>query len=259
MALGYEGYVKIGGSYVLGTGTSVPRSRRRIDSSSAYKGAITGANMGIGLPRTYDWDNYDGSVDFEVSDAMCASLKTWIVTNRDTTQEILFASRNTNQQVFQGYWKSISLSASQGSLVTGSLGFSAMGRDTYVYGSDTQAKNPADNALQPIPYWDTSVGTYKFIDWNLSFSQDVVKFFACKNNSSPVEPAYVGVGPVEISLSGSYLFDTEIPDTAATLAVAIGGTTFTLAKIELQDVSDNVQTHNNFTPIAVTIACYGIS
>jgi hypothetical protein len=259
MALGYEGYIQIDGSYVMGTGTSVPRTRRRIDSSGAYHGAITGANIGVGLPHTYDWEVFDGSAEFEVSDAICASLKSWIVTNRDTSKEISFSSRNTNEQVFNGYWRSISFSASQGSIVTGSLGFSAMGRDTYVYGSDTPAKNPADNNLQPIPYWDTAIGAYKFIDWNLAFTQDVVKFFACKNNTNPVEPAYIGVGPVDIAFSGSYMFDSEMPDTIASLAVQIGSTTFTLSKNQLQDISDNVQTHNNLTPITVTLACYGVS
>ena len=69
MALGYEGYVKLDDIYVLGTGTSVPRARVRLDSTSGYGGKIKTPveEIGIGSPHNYDWLLWDGSVSFEVT------------------------------------------------------------------------------------------------------------------------------------------------------------------------------------------------
>jgi hypothetical protein len=259
MALGYEGYIQVGGSVVLGTGGATPRNRTRLDSSSGYAGEISGGSMGIGYPHVYDWSSWDGSADVEMTDGLFSVLKTWIVSNRDQTRDVVLSSRNTNNQTFNGYWNSISFAASVGALVTSTIGFVSIERDGYAYGSDTQSKSGiTDSVLVPIPYWKTAVGGYKFLDWSLDFSQDVVKIFACRRSATALEPAYLGVSPMTISLSGTYLFSGEMADSSS-LTVTIGSGSFNLTKVELQTTSDAVQNHNSLTPIAVTLAAYGVT
>jgi len=259
MALGYEGYIKIGDSIVLGSGGSVPKNRTRLDSSSAYAGKISGTGIGIGFPHTYDWSSWDGNADMELTDDLFATLKSWIVTERDQTKSISLSSRNTNIQTFNGYWDSVAFSTSVGALVTANIGFVALDRTTYDYGLDTQAKTgQTDTVSVPIPYWKTSIGNYKFMEWNLTFTQEVVKIFACKNSSVAVAPAYLGVSPVTISLTGTYLFSGEMPDSSS-LLVTMGNGSFSLSKAEMQTTSDAVQNHNSLTPINVSLEAYGVS
>lgn len=263
MGLGYEGYVKFDGLWTLGTGTSVPRSQTRIDSQSGYAGKLAGAtDMGIGAPHTYDWTAWDGSISFDLTNELFTSLKGWITSTRDAVKSILFSSRNTNVQTFSGYWNSISISASEASPVTCSVGFVALDRGSYIYGSDTQ-KMDSDTggyAMVMIPYWNTSIGSYKFLEWTLDFSQDVVKLFACNKTVGPQGPVYLGVGPMSATLTGTYILGGgEMGIAPGDLTVTIGTGSIILKTTELQEQSDDVQIGNSLTPISVTVAAYELA
>lgn len=264
--IGYEGYIKVGGEWCLGTGGSVPETRARIDSSGAYGGESSGANNGIGYPHIYDWTNWDGSVDFEMTSGMLSTIKSWVI-QRDSLKSIEISSRFNGFQKFStAIWDSITISASEGAFCTGTLGFTAIEREDYVYGSNNVNNNPfglitdAVTNLVAIPYWETSVEGLYFTDWNLEFSQEVVKFGACMKLSEVEAPIYYGVGPLSVSFSGSCILKGSLFDNdMKSLSVKIGDGGFNLGSIELQTQDDAMTSGNTMTPISITAEVYEVS
>jgi hypothetical protein len=266
MSIGYEGYIKLGSTWTLGTGASVPKGRQRLDSQAAYGGKVSHATeLAIGSPHTYDWTTWDGSVNFDMTSQIFTILKGFILTTRDTNFPVLFSARDQNVQEFtDSIWNSINISTSEASPVSGSVGFVAMDRTTYVFGSDivkeTGMSEPYDANMEVIPYWKTSIGDYKFLEWTLDFSQDVVKFFGCNWNVGVQSPIFYGVGPMSVTLTGTILMDEdELEDDPGNLLVTIGTGTITLKDTELQTESDDVKTGNEVVPISVTIDAYGLA
>jgi len=225
MALGYEGLIKVGNYYALGTGSSVPRSRTRLESSAGYGGKITAPTpqMGIGLPYNYDWSEYGGSLNFEVDSAFFANVvKDWVISNRQTAKTMLIQPRGGAAQSFStAYWNSINISASEGAAVDGSIAFVALERDSYVWGNNYRRRktditdNKTGNGLlcpldpympaplnkditnrAPVPFWNTKImigspSPYmkNFTTWTVEFTQDVVKFFGCGRTSAGPDPS----------------------------------------------------------------------
>ena len=103
---------------------------------------------------------------------------------------------------------------------------------------------------------------YDFLSWTLDFSQDVVKFFACNHTAGPQMPAYMGVGPMTVTLSGAWMWiDVVKPatypaDSIATSKIDIADTSITLKKLELQSSSDDVQSPDSTTPVQIEYAVY---
>ena len=297
MALGYEGLIKLGDYYVLGTGSSVPRTRIRLESSSGYGGKIKTPEdkIGIGAPFNYDWSQEDGSINFEMTrDVFEFELKTWLF-DRQNFKIIKLMSRKDNVQEYQhSFWNSISISASDGGVVDGSVGFVALERDTYTWG-DLYKNNKkgisSDDGLicppvkfpeplnkstvrnrVPIPFWNTFVkvtatttaSRKNFTTWTLDFSQEVVKFFGCNNNTTAQEPLYMAVGPMTVTFSGSYMDDftgTEngyLADHLAQLEVDLAGKSIILKRLEATTESDDVQTGDALVPLTVEYAAYEI-
>ena len=291
MALGYEGYVTLNvgatNDVALGTGGGVPRARQRLESSSGYGGQINTpvAEIGIGLPRNYDWEVYDGSMDLEVhEDFLTNQIKAWIF-DRQKGAEVNFQTREGNVQNFQKcYWNSINLSASDGSAVTSSIGFVAMQRDSYTRGGDylsnktgvpgycggatgavfPQPLNPNAANIIPIPYWNTFVeidgSLVELTNWTLDFSQEVVKFFGCFNNSTVQEPKYVAVGPMSVTFTGDYMFyetaTFNSPNTLTSLYVTIGGEQIKLEDLEMTTDTDSLQSPDSIVPVSLEYAAY---
>jgi len=286
MSLGYEGHVKIGSTYALGTGASVPRGLNRIESSAAYGGTIDGSDRAIGLPRQYDWEIYDGSVSVEMTAGLFTELKTWLGGRQDA-RNIFFAPRYDAAQEFDtAYFNSISISAGEGGAVNGSVGFVAIDRADYQYGdkyidnkdgdgflcsggSFPSPLNAAPSNTQPVPYWNTSLSfagtSYEFLNWSLDISQDVVKFFSCEGNVNPVEPKYIAVGPMTIVLSGAYMADFGssplgfLGDTVASAVLNIGGVSLSMTKLEATTEGDDVQTGDAMVPLNVEYAVYHLT
>jgi hypothetical protein len=282
MALGYEGLIKLGTHYVLGTGSSVPSTRVRLESSSGFGGKINGApETGISAPFNYDWSQVDGSISFELTkDVFVDEIKDWIF-DRQSVKPILLQSRKDNVQQFNScFFNSISISTSDGSVVDSSVGFVALKQDTYTWGSnyignrkgkacplDPPPLNPSLGNINPIPFWNTTItvaGTKKnFMNWSLDFSQEIVKFFACKNNATVQEPLYVAAGPLMVTFSGSYMED--FPGTNAYLAdyltdivIGIDSDSITLKRLENNSKSDDVQTAETPVPLTVEYSAYEI-
>ena len=291
MALGYEGYVSLQRDAIadvaLGTGGGVPRAHQRLESSSGYGGQIKTpvAEMGIGLPRTYDWITYDGSLEFDVNSAFLDNqIKPWIFDRQDSAV-VRFHTRSGNIQRFDNcFWSSISLSASEGSALSGSVGFVAVDRQEYTQGGDyiankegvqgfcdsvtgfDQPLNPFVHNLSPIPFWNTFVevdGTLtEFLTWNLEFNQEVVKFFGCFNSATPQEPKFIGTGPMTVSFNGDYMPLTgvtaafAVPDVLTSLYVTMGDIQIKTESLDLQSDSDVLQGNDAVVPISVEYAAY---
>ena len=116
MALGYEGFVSLKVDAIedvaLGTGGSIPDNRQRIESSSGYGGQIStpASEIGIGLPRNYDWGSWDGNMDFDVhSDFLANQIVPWIF-DRQKGAQVYYQTRAGNVQQFNKcYWSNINL------------------------------------------------------------------------------------------------------------------------------------------------------
>jgi len=301
MALGYEGFVKLGTHYVLGTGASAPRTRPRLDSSSGYGGRIKTpvAEIGIGTPHNYDYITYSGSVSFDVSrDVWKDELKAWLF-DRQAPKEILFSSRDGNVQFFEkAYFTGISLSASEGNAVDGTVSFVAPARTTYTFGSDyvdptispaaraailTSVKFgqgllcPLDSAMppplntspknrNPVPYWNTQIwmdgSKWYFLTWSLDFSQDIPFFYGCEHaggaDPGPQEPVELAAGPMTIKLTGDLMNDVIVDD-VADANVYIADEDINLKRVELQNQSDDVQSGDSLVVQAVEYEAFEIA
>jgi len=290
MALGYEGFIELDSKYALGIGTAVPRARARLDSQGAYGGQVSTpvAEIGVRAPHTYDWEVYDGSINFEITKDIFSVLKAWVL-DRDGQRDILFSTRKTNQQKYvDTFWNSISISANEGAVLDGSVGFVAVQQDTYAYGTQglqgyinnkqgagllcpLATGMPAPlNHLQtnysPIPAWFSKVTlggqVFDFISWTLEFSQDVVKFFGCNKTVGPQMPVYMGVGPMTATFSGAWMWiDPAMPatypaDVLATAVLNVADTSMSFKNLQLQTSSDDVQSSDSTTPVQIEYAIF---
>lgn len=300
MALGYEGYVQLGTTIALGTGATVPRARSRMESASGYGGRIKTpvAEIGIGTPRAYDWDVYDGSLEMELNRLLFLNeLKPWVL-DRQNYRYVYFVPRFGAEQEFldNAFWSSISITASENSAVTASVGLVAYNRTTYDFGTEGPqgytgnksgtlagntvlcplgANSPTPlNAfvsglsnINPIPFWNTQVVlssvVIPFTNWALEFSQDVVKFFASTDTASgsdpgPKAPEYLAVGPMSAKFSGAYMFKAPLADDLAELDLVLADQTFKMKLLENTSTDDAVPSMDSLVPLTVDYNIYSI-
>ena len=288
MGLGYEGWVKLGDTFALGTGVSVPRARARLESPSGYGGQIESpkSEIGIGLPYNYDWEVFDGNASFELNELLWVELNDWIF-HRQTPKAVNFSTRKSGkQQLDLSFWNNISINANEGSSVDGSFSFVSIDRDLYSYGSEYPIgkkgndESGADQTLlcplalgmgpplnkdleniNPIPYWNTFIeisgSTIEFINWSLSLSQDVVKFFACEYNTSAQEPKYLAVGPMTVTFSGNYMMRSSfLGDEIVEAITHIGTKTLKLRRMEANTEADDIPGLDALVPLAVDYSVY---
>lgn len=263
-----------------------------MDSSSGYGGAIStpADEIGIGAPRTYDWDSYDGSIEFDMTANMLTAMWAWVF-DRGTERNIQFSVRKDNVQNFtEAFWNSITITSSEQSIVTGSIGFVAMDREDYDYGEIGSAGyinnktgagllcsggtfpaplNPSGSSLLPIPFWKTKVTldgeVFDFVNWTLTISQTVTKIFACNNTANPAAPAIVGIGPMTATLSGDWVWygstmPTAMPgNTIATARIDIGSLNLQMKKLELDKNADNLSVDESMVPINVEYSIFELT
>jgi hypothetical protein len=297
MAVGYEGYVTIDDNTTpvqipfLCTGANIPQAQVRLDEDAGYGGLLNNTpssvyNMAIGSPHIYDWPTNDGSLNFELNANFLAKvIKPWAF-KRQSAKKISLYPRNGSSEIYnQCYWNSISLTASEGAFVTGSIGVVAVQRDTFIFedqyiankkgnvtltdlgvSGNIPALNPAAHYdLNPIPFWKTKVTfdsvDYKFISWTVTLSQDIVKFFVCEGNVNPVAPKFLGAGVMTCDFTGEFIILEEtgsIPDTIGTLEITIGNSSFVLGEAELQNDDDDVKGASEAKTTAVDYSVYAL-
>jgi hypothetical protein len=290
MPVGYEGIAYIEDTIFLCSGASAPRTRNRIESASGYGGRLSTpvAEIGIGAPRNYDWSTYDGSLNFEMNSKLFTDIiKVWLFARQETKQVKLRPRYGSYQQFDDCYWNSITFSASEGSVVNGSIGFVAIDRDDfdlkdeyidnkegYITCSDLSSSgdipslNDNNDNLNPIPFWKTRIEASGLIDpdtitiygWTLTFSQDVVKFFKCEGNSSVQPPFRVGVGPMMANLQMEIMIlndeITTLPDELNNVTVHVGTSSIQIDDLEIDADSDDVQTGSALVPLTTTYNVY---
>jgi len=282
MPIGYEGYAKLNGKSGLCTGASVPRTRVRLDSAAGY-----GADWveGIQTPRNYDWDTFDGSLTFEVTQEILSEVITWMdyTNGRNTSRPIEIHSRFDSEQSFpECYWNSISLSASEGSLAECNIGFVAIdgpkeyvAKDDFINNrtgvtsaADFKLLNPLNSNVNsdPVPFWKTSIsnawstaGTGKVepISWTLTLNQDVQKIFTCGYSSITKAPDYIGIGQItgELQVEMLILNDTITISDDINGSVTIGSTTINLGNMKLESHTDDVQ--SDMVPVSLVYSIFG--
>jgi hypothetical protein len=299
MALGYEGIAYLsdsGGTYhsFLCTGGSIPVQRNLLESQSAYGGVIASptSEIAIGYPHTYDEQVWEGSFNFDLtSDLLTNVLKTWLFARQSARKLKYYGTVHELRQFDNCFWNSISFSASDGSIVNGSVGLVALNLDANSHGdldlyesnkegyiTPTElasggvipALNPSSGNVNPIPFWKTQcegessgTQTYDFVSWNLTFNQDVVKLFGCEYNADPQAPMYLAVGPMSIVLEGSNV-TVEIDDTLYedldSMTVTMGNDTIVLTDLEIQNEgSVDISGQSDVVPIELSWNAYGLS
>ena len=282
MAIGYEGIAYVDNDIFLCSGANVPRTRNRLESSSGYGGRLSSpvGETAIGNPHTYDWSTYDGSVNFELNKKFFDNIvKNWIF-NRQKTKQIELKPRSDSYQKFTYcYWNSISLSASEGSAVTGSIGFSAIDRDDFDIEDDYRNNKTgfiacADLAssgdipslspnLNPIPFWYTRISAtgliqagIEVLSWSLTANQSVEKFFKCLGNTYAQAPFRIGVGPMTINLQMDIMvLNTSLaslPSTLNNVVLHLGTSSIQFDDLEIDSDDDGLQV--GATPVALSVS-----
>jgi hypothetical protein len=270
MAMGYHGWARIGDVYGLVQSASAPQTRNPLVSSSGYGGKIDdAAARGIASPYNYDLDSYDGNLEFEASLRFLKdAILPWI-NERQEPRDVEFATRWLNRQKHPlSFWNSITLAAGEGSIVTCSVAFISYFRETYAYGewgngsregaellcggSDFPEPLNELRNLSPIPHWNTRVlydgSMVEFVDWTLTLTQTVDKFFTCEGKPAAQPPKYVAAGPLTVSFNGSYIAARPDPEKeeGIELVVEIGVSDtspmkFTLSRGDIQTENDDLQ------------------
>jgi len=280
MGLGYQGWVKVDDKYALGTGMSVPRARPRLESAAGYGGKISSppSEMGVGLPYNYDYEVHDGNLNFEVDLNFYRDVLIDWLFDRQAYKEISFSTRNDASQYHEKAWFSgITITASVDAALDGSLQFVSLGR-SYDYGSFNIVKlgndpadsetslcpdkdfpyqlNPDSQNLTPVPFWNTKVkvegNDVEFTTWTMSFSQDVVKFFACEHNTSAQPPKYLAVGPMSVLFSGQYIRASFFADHINEILVQVGDTATDYKQVKLKRCEQNTYQDDLQPPDGVT-------
>ena len=229
MAMGYEGYAQItplnsSPLVLLCTGANVTSTDKWIKSSGAYYGSLSLSGTGVNTqpldsPMDFDYPEIGGNISFEAN-IDTVNLIINMINKRNLPFAILLATKLDGTQVFsECYWTEVSLAGSTGGVLTGSISLSAKGTingaNTYTYGTNMSPSGSgganAFNVNPPIPYWNTTGAINgsnlngNLMDWSISFSQTVNRFFTCPGGglSNPNPPITMNVGPCTGSFSGN--------------------------------------------------------
>lgn len=286
MALGYEGFVEIDSTSLLCTSFSASINRTKMESAAGYGGELSTpeSSIGIGSPHTYDWESIEGSIDFEFykdvagGPSPIVSLYKSLLGSRQTSFQVASYTRKGGRQIFEEcYWNSLSINYAEGSLVSGSVSFLAIDRETYTIGGDyidnkygiPWAKWSLDTLIQSIPFWKITIKDQNYLTWSLSLSQSVEKFFGCTNTTGSYteaqEPLLVGIGP----MTGQFQFEifpddtinpvSAISDEINSLTIVIEGEDLIrLTDLELVESSDPIESEEALSKLSLTYDIYGI-
>lgn len=194
MGIGYQGYMKVGGIDVLGTGGGVGLVQDPITSGAAW-----GAGWKtVGIAHYADYiERYEGTLDFELHAGVWSVFDPWVVTNRITAKSVVVSPDGSGIQTYSdAYNTSCGFSTSEGSFVTVSVGVMAFTRtsstgSTYVgnvTGTGTAVPYLTPN-LNPIPFWKTTAAvggvSGDATEWSIDVSQNTLVLYTCRNSKAP--------------------------------------------------------------------------
>ncbi|MCK9154621.1 MAG: hypothetical protein M0P12_00755 [Paludibacteraceae bacterium] len=216
---GYESWVLLNGIFIPASAADTQVDRARIDSSGIYGGSITGANIPFGQVHYYDWPNVSASLTTEATPTLITTVKDMILQRQNPVSLILNSGQSGSQELQQAWWNEISISTGEDALVTVNINFTALERtrfdiDAFSAYWSNQTGGFANEFLpeyDPIPFWKTNISEFEYVkNWNLTISQEIIKFFGCMNYQAnvPMNPCVLGCG----ILSGNLTFATHEND-----------------------------------------------
>jgi len=298
MALGYEGAALIDGNLFLCTSMEVPEQEQRLDSGGAFGGGIpiaVGSNYGnaIESPHTYDYPENNGNASFDVNPPLVTFLKSWIGDRGSSKPIALYPNSSAAQTFAECFWSSISLSAAEGSAISGSLDFLTISRSSETIGdayildrlgmlqngtlpghTTNDLKSATIGALgggnvQPIPFWkgvpissELIPASTSVVSWTVTISQNLQRFFTCEAFGIPQAPRFLGVGAVTVEFQIELFINNTtytLRDDVSSLSLDIGGETIGLSDLELQTHSQALRGQTDFTNLAMTYNAYGLN
>ena len=199
--LGYESYVLLNGTIIPAISADTSEDRTRIDSSGVYGGGIE-INTPLSSPHFYDWPAITGNVTFEASKETLNVVKNMIF-HRNTPFGIKIITRIAGEQeVKKAWWNSISIQASEDSIVNITISFVGIERNSFAVGTFNGYWENVEGlygsfCFNPIPFWKTKInGMENVRGWTFTLTQDVTRFLGCMNFSGnvPKNPYILGIG-----------------------------------------------------------------
>lgn len=228
--LGYNTYVEIDDQSIFCTSASITLNSKSITSNGSYYGVsnqmsanqmtMLSGQIGIGNPLRLDTPDFSVNISFEILKSQLSKLKNMINNRLDTHKIVLYTLKsdvNSGLIFDDAYWTSISLSASQGALLTCSISFFILKNynelrnlqspnskeleeggqkppTSGMYGASAQTK-------QVIPYYATSAQINNncegVIGWSLDIQQQITPKLTCmgnKQSSIPPLPSHLMFG-----------------------------------------------------------------
>jgi hypothetical protein len=204
MSIGYMGYVKLNGTMVLATNSSVNEVLAPIYSNSVHGAGWIDAGTAY---YSDDIIRYEGNIDFELVTEAMSFLTSWTTTARNASKTVVVSPDGSVIYTFTaglltGAWNSsANFSTSEGSMITCSCGVMGLGR-TEAVGTSYTVNSAGLNEYpdyHPYPYWKSSVdvlagpgGTNPFgvgsvaIDWNIDVNNNPVVVYGCTGTMGPV-------------------------------------------------------------------------
>lgn len=213
--LGYGGGAKIDGTNVLITGGSL--------SSSMTVPLITALKSPIGASNVYNvvtgsaLYTFTGSVNFDFTIPAVNGFITNTFLKRNHEFNINISDGHKHYKMEKCKWSSFSVNASPGSLVSGSISFTAT-NGTYTVLQDGVAPDYIFNDSNPLlSYWYT--GETEVESFTLSLSQSLTPVFL---NGNQTNACYIRAGVLDASLQvsswESWLTHTSIKIASKTVA-----------------------------------------
>lgn len=287
---GYETWVTLNGIFIPCTTADTDLDRARIDSSGIYGGSIQGNTCPIGQAHYYDWPTVTANFNAETSPEFLEILKAMIFARNTPVSLIINDGLTGTQRIDAAWWNSISIQASEDSLVTASVSFAALERNAfdvneftaYWHNDNGSFANNCSNFVPlrnfghfPLPFWKTKIQEFTYVkSWTLNLTQDVTRFMGCMDYASdiPKNPYILGVGIMNGTMSFNCFEDlnseiTAMPtkyhgpvlNTRQALTLMIDDAVFLTLDGELNKVNDPLIGFGALADIAYEYQIYAFS
>ena len=263
---GYQGYVKIAGTYVLCTSSGLNFGEDFIRSSSMYGATefTEGDEAAISQPKIRDYVVASGSIQFDIGKSRLGLLKS-LIQSRDASFDVFLSSRGGEGITYSDcLWNSLSISCGgEGSILNVSLNIVSY---THAYefsngAEKCESKYPSDlmaDGSDCIPFWMTSLSICsKLLSWSVSFSQNVIPYYCCEAVEEPAPPKFIGVGILNIRANTVSL--EEMPNTGNIDVLIDGDSVFKLLNCVRVGFSDNISGSSQLSTVSADYEANGIS
>ena len=298
--IGYYGKVKIAGKGILATGGSIS-----VQYSPIFTTGVWGAYWGNVTDKIAYAPNYvtlSGSINYQLTVPFSEILSDFAFQNRNVSKSCLILPNGVAGYQGEMWCTGCSFSTSQDSLVTGDIslksGSVSTTSNSLIFGSSDEKTNETSVLSQMcagyrdvFPYWGTGVflnslndtseritpkqvgDSYivrDIIDWNASYSSQLVFSACCNNTQAMLQADYCALGSMQAQGSftmlkiGSYLNPSNIQkhntcsikmkDATGTnkFIIKYGAIVWTSASTDVQTGSSLIQSSFSFNALGNT-------